>query len=108
MWSRPEAEEAVRDRHAATPDDREATFRRHSRCQVRVRSRLEPDDLRADCDRIARDGLGLGGWTEHLDAVDPHGYITPRCEHLLPADLAAAPSPRHHPGSLRLEMSAPF
>ena len=91
MWSRPEAEEAVRDRHAAAPDDGQATFRRYGRRHVRVRSRLEPDDLRADRDRIARDGLGLGWWTEHVDDVDRHVHVAQRCEHMLAEDVGLTP-----------------
>src|SRR5438309_2387597 len=105
MWSWPEAEEAVRHSHAAAPDHGESTLCGHGHCRVRVRPRLEPDHFRADRDRFARDGFGLGRWTEHVDDVDRHVDVAQRCERVLAEDLSAARIHRNDPVPLRLEIA---
>lgn len=70
-----QSQQAVRHAHAATPNDSETALRRDGDRLVRVGPWLEPQDLRADRDGLARDVRGLPRWTEDVDDIDGHVHI---------------------------------
>ena len=68
-----------------------------------MRTGLEPKDIGADRNRLARDGLGLCWRTEYIDDVDRRVDLLQGGVHVLTEYLAALRVHRDDPVSLRLE-----
>ncbi len=70
-----------------------------------MRAGLEPKDIGADRNRLARDGLGLCWRTEYIDEVDWRVDLLQGGVHVLTEYLAVLRVHRDDPLSLRLEIA---
>src|SRR5918993_59165 len=102
---RSEPQFAVRRSHATSCDYPQPRIGGELDGFCGMRTGLEPKDIDADRNRLARDGLGLCWRTEYIDEVDRRVDLLQGGVHVLTEHLAALRVHRDDPVSLRLEIA---